>query len=260
MTWEQRTAAGLVLLALALATGCRRSPRCHGELESDDLFRLQELNAEGKYPCTEHLEPVVEVDRTGVTLSGRRVASADELPRGAPRRIKGLFDALKSNREIWKQVHPGEEFAPRPKVRIDGGSDFVVGASALMTVAYSGYPTATVSAGNVSFEMYYDVPRPPSPDGEQLDPRELWVTRVDARTFSASLRRGSVREAASPDLAFDALPGWVAGQCGADPCARTLVLDLGGDFVVAATLVRTISDGPGFRTRPPLLRFVIPAT
>lgn len=254
--------AGLSL-ALTLAAGCRGQPKCHGELDHDDLLRLQELSETGKYPCKEHLEPAIEVTREGVTLSGRPVAPAAELPTGpAPKRIHGLFSALKANREIWKQVNPGRPFDAHPNVHLDGQSAFVVGAGALMTVAYAGYPQATVRAGNVSFEMLYAVPGPPTPDEEAKPTTELWVSERAGRGYSAVLREGSVVRAASPELRFEGVPGWIALECAsrADPCAKVLVLDLSGDFIVAASLVQSIGGGPGFRTGPPLLRFAMPGS
>ena len=251
------------VLALVVLASCRRAPKCEGELERDDLYLLQKLENDGKYPCPEHLQPAIEVRPNGVTLNGKRVASREALPVGTPRRIQGLFNALKQNRETWKQVHPGMSFDAHPKIDIDGACDFGTGAGALMSTAFAGYPNALVRSGGVVFEMYYAVPGPLMPDDQRPRPTELLVVRKGEGRYVPAVRQGTtIMDYAPQGLEFDAVPGWVAGHCpaGRDPCVDVIVLGLSGEFAVAATLIRSILDGPGFRTRLPTLRFVTDAS
>ena len=177
------------VLALVVLASCRRAPKCEGELERDDLYLLQKLENDGKYPCPEHLQPAIEVRPNGVTLNGKRVASREALPVGTPRRIQGLFNALKQNRETWKQVHPGMSFDAHPKIDIDGACDFGTGAGALMSTAFAGYPNALVRSGGVVFEMYYAVPGPLMPDDQRPRPTELLVVRKGEGRYVPAVRR-----------------------------------------------------------------------
>lgn len=252
----------LVMLLAAVGPGaaCRREPKCEGELTSDELYRLQELDANGKYPCRGHLEPTIEVGPDGIVLNGRAVARREDLPTDRPRLIQKLRDPLKTNRETWKQIHPGRPFEAHPQISIDGGSSFATGASALVSTAYAGYPNARVSSGGVVFEMLYDVPGPPRPDEEEHQlPTEI-VFRAGNGGYDVALRKGrTVIGASDGPLALDAVPGWVAQRCSAlpEPCAAVLVLDLQGEFAVAATLIRSIMDGPGFRRAVPTIKLAV---
>jgi hypothetical protein len=254
------------LLALLLVTSCKRTPKCEGELERDDVYRLQELTRDGEYPCPGHLKPTISVRRDGVELNGLRVASEAQLPTGSVRKIQGLFDALKQNRETWKQVNPGSMFDARPNITIDGGCDFATGAGALMTAAFAGYPSSLVSSGGVLFDLHYEVPGPPMPDEEPpRKPRqELLIVRSPAGGYTVAVREGAtvIHYSGKKPLAFDAVPGWVAQHCastGKDPCVNVLVLNVPGEFALTATLIRSILDGPGFKKFVPTVRFVTPS-
>lgn len=247
------------LLALSVCVACKRTPKCAGELDRDDLLRLQELAADDKYPCPEHLEPSIEVRPKGVRLNGKLVATEAALPIGKARRINGLFGALKQNRETWKQSHPGQSFDARPKLDIDPMCDFGTGAAALMTTAYAGYPNLRFRSGGIELELYYDVPGPPRPDADDFAPTELWVTRNDSGRYLAQVKQNSVLVQTSEQaLGIDAAASWVATRC-AGPggrCANVIVLGSNGEFLGAATLLHLLLKTPPFKARPPTVRFV----
>lgn len=241
----------MALLASAvLSTGCTK-PRCRGEPDKDEMRRMQELVAANREPCPEHVKPVIELDASGIVVNGHRVARAEDLPSDRPRKIQGLFDELKHNREIWKQLHPGSMFEASPKLRIAPGIDPVVCTSTVLSTAFAGYPDLDVVSGSTELRMRYDVPGPPNPDAE---PRlELHLERVPDGRQLVRFQRDNAVVVASPELGFETVPGWVS-QYALLGCPDVVVARPSGDFVVTLTLLRNVLDAPAMGRCRPLIR------
>jgi biopolymer transport protein ExbD len=89
--------------------------------------------------------PLVLVSPRQILLDGGWAADTRAITAaGRPTRLEDLFNQLKSKRELWRQLHPGEEFPGMVVLQIDRSVPALVLKSALQTAAYAGYP-------NVSF-------------------------------------------------------------------------------------------------------------
>jgi hypothetical protein len=244
----------LVLIAAASTASCSE-PKCRGELSSDDTIKLHKLVMAGKDPCPEQLHPKIEASRRGVTLGGR-LLMRDGLPEQRVVKLKPLFDELKQNRENWKMVHPGDEFVADPTLRIDPDSDAGLGASALSTTAYAGYPSIHLACGGLAFDLAYAVQGPPQPD--QPASVELVIEWLGGGSYAARyVQGGAVLDRSDTPLAFDAVVSWAAAHC-PDPrkgCARAIALSPRGTFLVAATLLDKLLKEPVIARHTPAVRF-----
>ena len=89
--------------------------------------------------------PVVAVTPAQILLDGMLTASTDAIVRGSRlTRVDALFDPLKSKRELWRQLHPSDEFPGVIVLQVEREVPALVVKSAFQTAAYAGYP-------NVSF-------------------------------------------------------------------------------------------------------------
>jgi len=216
------------------------------------MRRMQELAQANQEPCPEHLKPVIELDASGIVVNGHRVARTEELPIDRTRKIQGLFDELKHNREIWKQVHPASQFEPSPKLRILPGVDPVVCTSTVLSTVFAGYPELDVVAGGAELRMSYFVPGPPDPD--QKPPLELHLERAPDGRQLVRFQRGKVVLAAAPEpLPFESVPSWVSKQA-EQGCPDVVVALPSGDFVVTLTLLRNVLDAPVMSRCRPFIR------
>jgi hypothetical protein len=246
-------AAWLVLLAV----GCSREPKCYGEVDNDDMLRMQKEIAAGREPCPMHLTPKLVVDERGLELNSRRIGSREALPvDGTPRKIAPLFDELKRGRETWKILHPSVPFEPIVEITIPPDADFVPAASAIVTAAYAGYPHSSVRSGGMVLDLVYDVPRPPSDEAQPES--DLYVERLPDARYDVHFRRGTIRaRAPARPLELDSIPGWVDEMCPvpSEPCASAISLNIRGEFVIAATLLQRLQRTRVFSQRPPWIRF-----
>jgi hypothetical protein len=255
----------LPALLLVLLLDCRRKPKCFGDLEIEDMYRLQQQVTEGGNPCPQWSRPSVTVDRTSLALDGRALAPRSSLPSGAVRRIDGLFTELKAGRDYWRQLHPSEQFAPVVKLNIDPGLDAFAGISVLASAAYAGFPHMEVESGSAQFSAYWAVPEPPVPAGENRT-LVLRIAHATEHGFEWSMDGRSKQQPPAGGIARD-LPGLLATlseECQAreargEQCAQILEFQLRrGDFLEACVLVQTVMHSPTFSMRRPTIRLVGP--
>lgn len=71
-------------------------------------------------------------------------STVDLVQAGRLTRLDGLFNQLKAKRDLWRQLHPGEDFPGVVVLQVDRSVPSLVVKSAFQTAAYAGYP-------NVSF-------------------------------------------------------------------------------------------------------------
>lgn len=249
----------LWLLPLAVATlSCSREPKCHGEVDGDEIRRMEKLVEQGKEPCPKHLAPEIVLDDRGIELNGRRIVGRHGLPvDGVPRKIPPLFDELKRNREKWKIVHPGRSFDATAQIEIPPETDFVTGASVIVTAAFAGFPRSSVRSGGIALTIQYDVPGPPTGEDAPLPP-DLYVERTSDGRYDVRLQRGMVGERAPERLLeLDSIPSWVDQTCPVptEPCAQAIMLRVRGEFAITATLVQRLQRTLAFSKRPPWIRF-----
>lgn len=120
------------------------------------LFLLAGFSAQAdcperqRVPSAEHGRanidvPVIAVTRRKILLDGIPAADTEAiLSAGRLTRLDGLHSALKSKRELWKQLNPGLQFPGSIILQVDRSVPSLVVKSAFQTAAYAGYP-------NVSF-------------------------------------------------------------------------------------------------------------
>ena len=120
------------------------------------LFLLASFSADAQCAEREHVPsahntqamleaPVVSVTPRQILLDGSPAADTEAIAAaGRLTRLDGLFDQLKSKRELWRQLHPGEEFPGMVVLQIDRSVPALVVKSTFQTAAFAGYP-------NVSF-------------------------------------------------------------------------------------------------------------
>jgi hypothetical protein len=100
-------------------------------------------SAENAVPGRE--APVVSITSREVLIDGVPAGSTEEIVRGGRlARLDGLFNLLKSKRDLWRQLHPNEEFPGVAVLQIERRVPSLVVKSAFQTAAYAGYP-------NISF-------------------------------------------------------------------------------------------------------------
>ncbi|MCC6662933.1 MAG: hypothetical protein IT375_04270 [Polyangiaceae bacterium] len=226
-------------LPLVLALGaCQRAPRCDGEPDDRDLERMRDLIESGKEPCPEHLRPQIVLDRSGLTLNGKRLMAREAI---APGRIAPLFSALKQNRETWKMTHPGRSFDARPKLSIDPETETWLAASVMASTAFAGYPDQQLRVGQLDLFVPYAVPGPPQPDAPPAV--ALHLERRESGALGARFLVAKIVRESSPDLeGFAPLAEWVASRCVAtpQPCASAIVLSVRGPFIGTLELLRAV--------------------
>lgn len=247
----------VVLAAALFASGCR-GPKCHGELESDDLYKLSKLVDQGEDPCPEHVRPTLELSREGLKLNQRLIAAPDQLAGNHPRRVQPLFAELKNAREIWKQIHPAQMFEADPTLKIDSDVESDLAASVIITTAFAGYPAQKIQSGGSSFHLFYDVPGPPDPESPRYRAElRLGTTKDGRRTTSLGGPRIVVVDSTPVAVSFENVPASVKHWCRdiKPPCADVLVISATGPFDATMTLLQNVASLPVFGGQMPLVRF-----
>ena len=161
-----------LVLAATLLGACKRTPpaplpSCRDDLARPDVMRLQQRAREGADPCPELAAPKIEVDAQGVSLDGVVVVAPSELPSRRAENIAPLFQKLEGRRHLWKQIHPGETFAPKVDLVVApeiGGNE---GASVVRSAAWAGFDAIHVKSGDVTVDFAYATPRPPGAPPEE---------------------------------------------------------------------------------------------
>ena len=151
---------------LKRATGHgRRSPNANLSLTSmiDFLivvvvFLLMTFSASGETPPNKGLvlpqaentldmidAPMVSINGSQILVNGNAAGNTHAIEDSKRlTRIDELFNVLKGQREVWKQLHPGKDFPGVVVLQIDQDVPAVVVKSTFQTAAFAGYP-------NVSF-------------------------------------------------------------------------------------------------------------
>lgn len=128
------------------------------------VFLLMTFSASGEVPTKGMNIPKAEntldmIDAPIVAITAGQILVGNS-PAGNTRaieeskrmqRIDELFNILKQQRELWKQLHPGKEFPGVVILQVDQNVQAVVVKSVFQTAAFAGYP-------NVSF-MVNSIPK-----------------------------------------------------------------------------------------------------
>lgn len=253
MDWGHVERIVASLVAVVALGGCKREVQCHGELSPDDLYELYKQTQRGREPCPGLLRPVVEADADHVALNRRTVAQSAAMKRHGGK-IQPLYDDLKRNRELWKQLHPGEAFDAEPEVTLSPWMPAGMGAAVLQTTAFAGYPAITVRTGRDVTKIRWCVPGPPRVD-EPLSPESLFVREVDDGGYLVWKQVGAdeSRTAEQNVKRFADLPGAVERVCQAarGSCAHALAVDVRGDVHAMMVVLETVTRVPAVRAASP---------
>jgi biopolymer transport protein ExbD len=122
------------------------------------LFLLASFSASGELPVDKNVQlPSASnaedmVDAPMVAITGTQIL-VDGIPAGSTRaieeanrmqKIDELFNLLKRKRELWKQIHPGQEPPGVAVLQVDRRVKALVVKSVFQTAAFAGFP-------NISF-------------------------------------------------------------------------------------------------------------
>jgi biopolymer transport protein ExbD len=103
--------------------------------------------------------PIVAISGRQILINGQPAGNTQAIEDSKRmQRVDELFNALKQQREHWKQVYPNREFPGVVVLQIDQDVQAVVVKSVFQTAAFAGYP-------NVSF-MVNSIPQTSSGSGE----------------------------------------------------------------------------------------------
>lgn len=217
------TKLGAVLAAL-FAASCKAQPTvCHdflsdGGLSEADVERIVTQIKGGKEPCPELASPSIEVSERGVALDGLVIAQPSELPTGAGHTIPALFERMKSDRALWKRLHPGAEFDATFAAAFPANTDAAAGVSVLQSARYAGYTHVHLRVGAIELKTKYaaeDAPHPASDAG--MCRTEAWVSwRSDG---ALDIRFGS-RELETQTSNAKAAAGRVSAHCNRAWCTE----------------------------------------
>lgn len=254
--WRNSVAFLIAFTALAGAASCKRKPPCRGELTSDDLFHIQELVQAGEDACPALARPELDLAiDTGLRLDGRPLVPFASLPTEAGFKVQPLFAELRASREVWKQVHPAQEFAPEVRLRASPNLEAGTVASVLKTAAFAGYPTTQVESGGVSLRLDWNVPGPPG----DFTPTTLRIAQTQRGAYVTQFD-GPARlpERTHEFPGVDAIPEWVNAQCAtlSQRCVDAVIVEARGPFVGVLTLVRDVLRTPALARRPPRVELV----
>ena len=231
---------------------------CYGEIERDDLYRMQQrLIEDGEEVCPQHVAPKIEASGSGVMLDGRKLSGMGSLPNGSIRKLEPLFTELKLYRELWKQLHPANLFDAHARVVIGGDVDAIGGISVLQSTAFAGYPRMRIECPGVELEIYWAVPMPPQPDGEGPARETMRVVRGNDGWFTVSLPDSKPRLADSHARDLPGLLSSVEEACSGrgGACAHVLELETTeGSFADITRMARALMYSSAFSRRLPALR------
>jgi len=122
------------------------------------VFLLMTFSASGETPMSKGLTlpqaantmdmidaPMVAINGSQILVNGNEAGNTHAIEDSKRlTRIDELFNVLKGQREVWKQLHPGKDFPGVVVLQIDQDVPAVVVKSTFQTAAFAGYP-------NVSF-------------------------------------------------------------------------------------------------------------
>lgn len=122
------------------------------------LFLLASFSASGELPIDKNITlpsaenvedmkdaPMVAITGTSILVDGMAAGSTRAIEEANRlQRVEGLFDILKSKRDLWTQVNPGKPFHGICILQVDREVPALIVKSVFQTAAYAGFP-------NVSF-------------------------------------------------------------------------------------------------------------
>jgi hypothetical protein len=207
------------------------------------------------------------VSRTGVQLNGQALGAGLPTALGEP--MEPLFRGLKSARELWRKLHPGQDFSPTATVVVAKEVTLVAGAAVVRTAALAGYPEFEVQADSVRVGFRYlpsapdpsqrerdsESPAPQSHLGRELPTVEPPQPKAEPEALRLNLKgEGTVNAhfegPTTPRLGLRrTLPGselgpFVARECAITPgtCIDRVLLEVGdGSFFDAVQLLQAVT-------------------
>jgi biopolymer transport protein ExbD len=122
------------------------------------LFLLASFSASGELPVDKNIvlptaenvqdmtdAPMVAITGTNILVDGMAAGSTRAIEEANRlQRVEGLFDILKSKRDLWTQLNPGKPFHGICILQVDRDVPALIVKSVFQTAAYAGFP-------NVSF-------------------------------------------------------------------------------------------------------------
>lgn len=128
------------------------------------LFLLASFSASGELPVDKNVQlpnaqnavdmmeaPVVAVTGTQILVDGIPAGSTRAiLDANRMQRIEELDTILKSKRELWKQLKPGQEFPGNVILQVDKRVPALVVKSVFQTAAFAGYPAVSFMVGRLA--------------------------------------------------------------------------------------------------------------
>lgn len=127
------------------------------------LFLLASFSATGELPVDKNVKlPNVEnaidmMEAPIVAVTGTQIL-VDGIPAGSTRaildsnrlqKIDELDTILKSKRDLWKQLKPGQEFPGNVILQVDRRVPALVVKSVFQTAAFAGYPAVSFMVGKI---------------------------------------------------------------------------------------------------------------
>jgi hypothetical protein len=137
--------------------------------------------------CRELAAPKVALAADELVVTGpagaRKLARRADLPASEIKRVDPLFERLRAYRELWKQVHPGQDFPGGVvDVSLDPALEAPRAISIVTTCALAGSPRIHLGTGATAVDFTVSVPPPPP-----ARPRSLRVESTDAGSFVVHL-------------------------------------------------------------------------
>lgn len=261
-------AVAVTFVGVALATGgagCKRkstggAPKkteCRGHLGKDELYRFQERLEKGENVCPELADPQVDVRASGVSLDGEVLSGS--LPAARLARFEPLFEALKSGRETWKMLHPGDTFDARVTVVAAPDVAAVEGASVVTTAVEAGYYGFELRASGV--ELRFDYVRR-ARDGSSPLSEVLRAGRAPGGNVRVRfIGRTSPRLGLDETVPLADLGRVLTTECakGQGPCADEIAIEVGGgSFRELVELAHAVVRAPALASRSIPLAFEMP--
>lgn len=127
------------------------------------VFLLMTFSASGETPPAKGIRlpqaentldmidaPMVAINGSQILVNGSPAGNTRAIEDGKRlARIDELFNVLKGQREVWKQLHPGKEFPGVVVLQVDQEVPAVVVKSTFQTAAFAGYPNVSFMVNNI---------------------------------------------------------------------------------------------------------------
>lgn len=127
------------------------------------LFLLMSFSASGELPVDKNVKlpnasntidmleaPIVAVTGTQILVDGIPAGSTRAiLDANRMQKIDELDAILKSKRELWKQLKPGQDFPGNVILQVDRRVPALVVKSVFQTAAFAGYPAVSFMVGRL---------------------------------------------------------------------------------------------------------------